>query len=129
MQNQDQSQQTGTRNETYDVIAVLYHALQGAENCQTYIKDAQDGPARQFFEQAQQMQRQLADQGKQVLQQVLQNDAGGSGGSAFGWGQSQFQGSSSGQQGSSFGQQGSAMNESQQGFADQSSGGGQSSSF
>jgi hypothetical protein len=129
MQNQDQSQQTGTRNETYDVIAVLYHALQGAENCQTYIKDAQDGPARQFFEQAQQMQRQLADQGKQVLQQVLQNDTGASGGSAFGWGQSQFQGSSSGQQGSSFGQQGSAMNESQQGFADQSSGGGQSSSF
>jgi hypothetical protein len=124
MQNQEQSQQTGTRNETYDVIAVLYHALQGAENCQTYIKDAQDGPARQFFEQAQQMQRQLADQGKQILQQVLQNDTGGSGGSAFGWGQSQFQ-----QQGSSSGQQGSAMNESQQGFADQSSGGGQSSSF
>jgi hypothetical protein len=128
MQNQEQSQQTGTRNETYDVIAVLYHALQGAENCQTYIKDAQEGPARQFFEQAQQMQRQLADEGKQILQQVLQNDSGGSG-SAFGWGQSQFQGSSSGQQGSSFGQQGSAMNESQQGFADQSSGGGQSSSF
>ena len=130
MNNQEQGQQTGTRNETYDVIAVLYHALQGAENCQTYIQDAQEGPARQFFEQAQQMQRQLADQGKQVLQQVLQNDTGGSGGSAFGWGQSQFQGSSSGQQGSSsFGQQGSAINESQQGFADQSSGGGQSSSF
>ena len=130
MQNQEQSQQTGTRNETYDVIAVLYHALQGAENCQTYIKDAQDGPARQFFEQAQQMQRQLADQGKQVLQQVLQNDSGGSsGGSAFGWGQSQFGGSSSDQQGSSFGQQGSASNQTQQSFADQSSGGGQSSSF
>src|SRR4028118_1761531 len=118
MQNQEQGQQTGTRNETYDVIAVLYHALQGAENCQTYIKDAQDGPARQFFEQAQQMQRQLADQGKQILQQVLQNDGGSSGGSAFGWGQSQFQGSS-GQQGSAFGQQGSAINEAQQGFTDQ----------
>ncbi len=128
MQNQEQGQQTGTRNETYDVIAVLYHALQGAENCQTYLQDAQDGPTRQFFEQAQQMQRQLADQGKQVLQQVLQNDTGG-GGSAFGWGQSQFGGSSSGQQGSSFGQQGSAISESQQGFADQGSGGGQGSSF
>jgi uncharacterized iron-regulated membrane protein len=88
---QEQAQQTGTRNETYDVIAVLYHALQGAENCQRYINDAQNDQARSFFEQALQMQRQLADQGKQVLQQVIQNDTGG--GSAFGWqqsGQSQF---------------------------------------
>ena len=46
MQNQAQGQQTGTRNETYDVIAILYHALQGAENCQTYLKDAQDGQIR-----------------------------------------------------------------------------------
>jgi len=91
-QRQEQGQQTGTRNETYDVIAVLYHALQGAENCQLYVQDAQDGPTRQFFEQALRMQRQLADQGKQVLQQVLQNDTGG--GSAFGWSSDQSQGSS-----------------------------------
>jgi hypothetical protein len=97
MQNQEQGQQTGTRNETYDVIAVLYHALQGAENCQTYIQDAQDGQARQFFEQAMQQQRQLADQGKQVLQQLLQNDTG-SGGSAFGWGQSSALGQDQSQQ-------------------------------
>ena len=33
MQNQGQGQQqTGTRNETYNIIAILYHALQGAEN-------------------------------------------------------------------------------------------------
>jgi hypothetical protein len=123
MQNQEQGQQTGTRNETYDVIAVLYHALQGAENCQTYIKDAQNDQARQFFEQAMQLQRQLADQGKQVLQQVLQDDQGGSGGSAFGWGQSQFQ------QSSSSDQQGSAITESQRGFADQGSGSEQGRSF
>ena len=110
MKQQEQAQ-TGTRNETYDVIAVLYHALQGAENCQTYIKDAQDPQVRQFFEQALNFQRQLADQGKQVLQQVLQKDTGGS--SAFGWesnpsqsqsfsqGQSQFAGQESGG-GSSF---------------------------
>ena len=42
MQSENQSQQTGTKNETYNVIAILYHALQGAENCQTYLKDAQD---------------------------------------------------------------------------------------
>src|SRR5215212_2106237 len=86
MQSQDQSQQTGTRNDTYDVIAVLYHALQGAENCQTYLNDARDGQIRDFVQQALQSQRQLADQGKQVLQQLLQKDTGGQ--SAFGWGQS-----------------------------------------
>src|SRR5437764_5676220 len=87
MQSQGQSQQTGTRNETYDVIAILYHALQGAENCQTYLNDARDGQIRDFVQQALQSQRQLADQGKQVLQQCLQTDTGGQ--SAFGWGQNQ----------------------------------------
>jgi hypothetical protein len=101
MQNQAQGQQTGTRNETYDVIAILYHALQGAENCQTYLKDVQDGQIRDFIQQALQTQRQLADQGKQVLQQCLQKDTGGQ--SAFGWGSNQSSsfGSSQGQSGSS----------------------------
>src|SRR3954453_1630354 len=109
MQNQGQGQQqTGTRNETYDVIAILYHALQGAENCQTYLQDAQEGQIRDFVQQALQTQRQLADQGKQVLQQVLQNDTGGN--SAFGWGQS------SGQTGSQSGF-GDAANQTQQSFA------------
>jgi hypothetical protein len=93
MQNQGLSQQTGTRNETYDVISVLYHALQGAENCQTYAQDSQDGQVREFFQHALQVQRQLADQGKQVLQQCLQKDTGGQ--SAFGWGSNSSQGTSS----------------------------------
>jgi hypothetical protein len=117
MQNQGQGQQqTGTRNETYDVIAILYHALQGAENCQTYLQDAQQGQIRDFIQQALQLQRQLADQGKQVLQQCLQKDTGGQ--SAFGWGSSQSQGSSFGSQGStSFGQgqSGSSSGQSSQG--------------
>src|SRR5579884_4375706 len=88
MQNQGQGQQqTGTRNETYDVISVLYHALQGAENCQTYLRDSQDGQIRDFLQKALQSQRQLADEGKQALQQYLGKDTGGQ--SAFGWGQSQ----------------------------------------
>ena len=102
--------QTGTRNETYDAIAVLYHALQGAENCQTYINDAKDEQVRQFFEQALNTQRQLADQGKQVLQQLLQKDTGGS--SAFGWGQSRAQTGTTGQTGttqSGFAQQGAGQ--------------------
>src|SRR5436309_15751047 len=95
MQQQEQGQQTGTRNETYDVISVLYHALQGAENCKIYERDAKDGQIRDFFNHALQVQRQLADHGKQVLQQVLQKDTGGQ--SAFGWGQSQSSGQSSSQ--------------------------------
>jgi hypothetical protein len=114
MQNQGQGQQqTGTRNETYDVIAILYHALQGAENCQTYLQDAQAGQIRDFVQQALQTQRQLADQGKQVLQQCLQQDTGGN--SAFGWGQS----TQSGQSSASFGD---AANPTQQSFGEQSSG-------
>ena len=110
MQQQQGQQQTGTRNDTYDVIAVLYHALQGAENCQIYAKDAQDKQIRDFFNQALNLQRQLADQGKQVLQQCLQKDTGGQ--SAFGWGASQS---------SSFGQ-GSPSSQNQQSFAQQGSG-------
>jgi len=110
MQNQNQSQSTGTRNETYDVISVMYHALQGAENCQTYMLDAKDGQVRDFFQKALQAQRQLADQGKQILQQCLQKDTGGQ--SAFGWGSSsgQSSGSSQGsQQQPAMSQQGSAQ--------------------
>jgi hypothetical protein len=121
MQNQAQGQQqTGTRNETYDVIAILYHALQGAENCQTYLQDAQDGQVREFVQQALQTQRQLADQGKQVLQQCLQQDTGGN--SAFGWGQTQGSAQGSGNFGDS-------ASQTQQSFADQGSGGSSGSSF
>ena len=85
--NQEQAQHTGTRNETYDIISVVYHALQGAENCSRYLQDAQEGQLRSFFEQALQAQRQLADQGKQILQQqLMKSDKSGS--SAFGWEQS-----------------------------------------
>ncbi len=77
--------QTGTRDETYDVIAVLYHALQGAENCQVYSQDAsRDEELRSFFEQAANQQRQLADQAKQLLQRSLQHEGGQSGSAFFG---------------------------------------------
>ena len=77
------SADTGTRDETYDIIAVLYHALQGAENCELYADDAADDQElRQFFEQACQQQRQLAEQGKRLLHDRLMREvAGGSSGS------------------------------------------------
>jgi hypothetical protein len=37
----DQEQVTGTKDAHYDLISVVYHALQGAETCQRYIQDAE----------------------------------------------------------------------------------------
>ena len=86
MQQGQSSQATGTRNVTYNIVSVLYHALQGAENCQTYLNDAQEGELRSFFEEALNQQRQLADRAKQLLSSQLQNEGGQSeGGSAFGF--------------------------------------------
>ena len=108
------SQATGTRDQTYDIVAVLYHALQGAENCQTYCNDASsDQELRGFFEQALNSQRQLADQAKMLLHDRLMKE-GGQGGSAFRFGEGgsggQGMGGSSGTSGGSdqFGSSGSS---------------------
>jgi hypothetical protein len=70
---------TGTRDVTYDLTAVLYHALQGAENCQTYMGDAQGKQEhRQFFQMAMDSQRQIAEQCKQLLHNALMQETGGS---------------------------------------------------
>ncbi len=87
-QGQSSQQATGTRDQTYDVISVLYHSLQGAETIQTYLQDAREGEIRSFFEEALDQHRQLADRAKQLLSSQLQNEGGGS---AFGFGQSQSQ--------------------------------------
>jgi hypothetical protein len=50
MQQGPSSEQTGTRDDTYDVISVVYHALQGAENCQIYAEDSEDDQLRDFFQ-------------------------------------------------------------------------------
>ena len=63
MQQGPSSEQTGTRDDTYDVISVVYHALQGAENCQIYAEDSEDDQLREFFQKAADQQRLLADQG------------------------------------------------------------------
>jgi hypothetical protein len=80
----DQGGSTGTRDVTYDLTAVLYHALQGAENCQTYMGDAQGKQEhRQFFQQALQSQKQLAEQAKQLLHDCLMQETGGSSGGSM----------------------------------------------
>ncbi|WP_207796613.1 hypothetical protein [Sphingomonas oleivorans] len=80
--------ETGIRNETYDIVSVLYHALQGAETCQTYCRDAsEDQELRRFFEEARDQQQQLAERAKQMLQGRLGGEAGEGGSSAFKFGQ------------------------------------------
>ncbi len=37
---------TGTRDEHYDLVSVLYHAVHGADNCERYAHDAADPPGR-----------------------------------------------------------------------------------
>lgn len=58
---------TGTRDATYDLISVAFHALQGVENCTKYEQDADQDELRSFFKEAQQKQRELADRAKSLL--------------------------------------------------------------
>jgi hypothetical protein len=61
---------TGTRDEHYNLISVLYHALHGTENCNTYALDAEaagDQQLANFFREAGRMQAQLAEQTKEML--------------------------------------------------------------
>jgi hypothetical protein len=67
-------QATGTKDDIYDLVSVLYHALQGAETAQQYMQDATqagDEELVQFFQEAQNWQRHLATQAKAVLKQRL----------------------------------------------------------
>lgn len=60
--------QTGERDENYNLISVLYHALQGAETISQYESDAQgDEELAQFFEQTRESYVLVAQQAKQLL--------------------------------------------------------------
>src|SRR5919206_4517841 len=61
---------TGTRNEEYNLISVLYHALHGAETCDIYALDAEaEGRTDlyEFFREAQVAQTHLAERAKELL--------------------------------------------------------------
>ena len=61
---------TGTRDEHYNLVSVLYHALHGAENCQQYALDAQEAGDKDlvvFFREAQGSQALLAERAKELL--------------------------------------------------------------
>lgn len=72
-------QSTGTRDETYNLVSVLYHALQGTQTAMQYVQDAEqegDQELVQFFRDAQVWQRHLAEQAKELLKQRLQHGNG-----------------------------------------------------
>jgi hypothetical protein len=61
---------TGTRDEHYNLISVLYHALHGAENCDRYASDAEvagDERLAGFFRETQAMHTQVAERAKGLL--------------------------------------------------------------
>lgn len=63
-------QVTGTRDRDYDLVSVLYHALQAGTTYQQYIDDAEregDNDVAEFFREAQQQDRQRAQRAKELL--------------------------------------------------------------
>ena len=63
-------QTTGTRDEHYNLVSVLYHALHGVETTEAYILDAEaagDERLADFFREAQATQRELAERAKGML--------------------------------------------------------------
>ncbi len=63
-------QTTGTRDEHYNLVSVLYHALHGAENCETYALDAAAAGRDDlltFFREAQVVQAGMAERAKELL--------------------------------------------------------------
>ena len=61
---------TGTRDEHYDLVSVLYHALHAAETMEASTLDAEaagDERLASFFREAQAVQRQLAERAKEML--------------------------------------------------------------
>ena len=63
-------QETGMRDEHYDIVSTLYHSLQGAECCKQYIMDAEkegDKEVIDFFHEVQEHNRHMAEKAKQLL--------------------------------------------------------------
>jgi rubrerythrin len=61
---------TGTRDTVYDLVSIIYHALQGAETYAMYVGDAEqagDGELAQFFREVQQDEQARSDRAKKLL--------------------------------------------------------------
>ena len=65
---------TGTRDVTYNLVSIIYHALQGAETYDQFIKDAEqsgDQDLAQFFNDVKEQNTRLAARAKELLGERL----------------------------------------------------------
>jgi hypothetical protein len=65
-----EEQQTGTRDEHFNLLSVLYHLLKGAATVGQYIRDAEEAGDQelvQFFKDWQDEQRNFAERAKNLL--------------------------------------------------------------
>jgi hypothetical protein len=65
---------TGTTDVTYNLVSILYYALQGAETYDQYISDAEqknDKDLARFFRDTKEENQRRADRAKQLLAQWL----------------------------------------------------------
>ena len=70
---------TGTGDVTYNLVSILYHALQGAETYEQYIADAQEGGDQdlaQFFRDVKAENSRRAERAKQLLGRRLGQEQG-----------------------------------------------------
>jgi hypothetical protein len=66
--------ETGTKDEHYNLVSVLYHALQGAETYAQYIRDAEQAGDRelvQFLQEVKTEEERRAERAKALLRQRL----------------------------------------------------------
>lgn len=113
----------GVSDDTYDLISVLYHCLQGCQTYQQYADDAQSAGNQelaQFFQDAMQEEQRRAQRGQRLLMQCLQKEQGQGGG------QMHSQGSLQGQHMAGSGQGQGQMQGAQSSGSGQMSQGGQS---
>src|SRR5688572_16852607 len=71
---------TGVRDATYNLVSVVYHALQGAETYKMYEEDVertQDDELASFFRQCHEEEKRRAQRGKELLARHLQKASGG----------------------------------------------------
>jgi hypothetical protein len=67
-------EKTRTSDAAYDLVSVIYHALQGAETYDRYITDARgrnDGELADFFREVQAANCDFAERGQRLLSSRL----------------------------------------------------------
>lgn len=73
-QNRNNTQLTGTPDEHYNLVSVLYHALKGGQIYAQYAQDADeagDAELKEFFEDMQSAERARSDTAKKLLARRL----------------------------------------------------------